>query len=253
MKSLSRRRFKLVPGFLLAGVLGLTIFGLSNHAWAQEPGSVPEQSASASRGSSSAAGQSQDSSMAEQEQDESDAYRHSTMVEKIGGMMGMDKKTAADVFEWGNFLLLAAGVGWFLVKFLPKAFRDRGSAIQKELVEARTATEVASARLSSVEERLGKLDGQIAAMRTQAEQDSARDEARIKASVEDEKKKILAAAEQEIAAATMHAQKSLQQYAAELAIEQAARKLVVSAETDRLLVQSFAQRLTGSETKKGQN
>ena len=76
---------------------------------------------------------------------------------------------------------------------------------------------------------------------------------RIKASVEDEKKKILAAAEQEIAAATMQAQKQLQQYAAELAIEQAARKLVVSAETDRLLVQSFAQRLTGDESKKGQN
>ncbi len=76
---------------------------------------------------------------------------------------------------------------------------------------------------------------------------------RIKASVEEETKKILAAAEQEIAAATMHAQKQLQQHAAELAIEQAARKLVVSAETDRLLVQGFAQRLTGDDAKKGQN
>jgi F-type H+-transporting ATPase subunit b len=53
--------------------------------------------------------------------------------------------------------------------------------------------------------------------------------------------------------ATMHAQKLLQQHAAELAIEQAARKLVVSAETDRLLVQGFAQRLSGDESKKGQN
>jgi F-type H+-transporting ATPase subunit b len=54
-------------------------------------------------------------------------------------------------------------------------------------------------------------------------------------------------------AATVNAQKQLQQYAAELAIEQAARKLVVSAETDRLLVQSFAHRLAGDESKKGQN
>jgi F-type H+-transporting ATPase subunit b len=104
-----------------------------------------------------------------------------------------------------------------------------------------------------VEERLSKLDGEIAAMRTHAEQASVAEEQRIKASVEDEKKKILAAAEQEIAAATMHAQKRLQQHAAELAIEQAARKLVVSAETDRLLVQGFAQRLGGDESKKGQN
>jgi len=45
----------------------------------------------------------------------------------------------------------------------------------------------------------------------------------------------------------------LQQYAAELAIEQAARKLVISAETDRLLVQNFARRLGGDDSKEGQN
>ena len=82
---------------------------------------------------------------------------------------------------------------------MPKWIRDRNTAIQKHLVDARTATEEASTRLNSVEERLSKLDGQIAGLRAQAEQDSARDEVRIKASVEDERKKILAAAEQEIA------------------------------------------------------
>ena len=45
----------------------------------------------------------------------------------------------------------------------------------------------------------------------------------------------------------------MRQYAAELAIDQAARKLVVTAETDRLLVQSFAQRLTGDDSKGGKN
>jgi F-type H+-transporting ATPase subunit b len=136
---------------------------------------------------------------------------------------------------------------------MPKVFRDRNSAIQKHLVDARTATEEANSRLSGVEERLSKLDGQIAAMRVQAEKDSAADEQRIKASVEEEKKKILAAAEQEIVAATTLAQRQLQQYAAELAVEQAARKLVVTAETDRLLVQSFARRLAGDDSKEGHN
>ena len=37
------------------------------------------------------------------------------------------------------------------------------------------------------------------------------------------------------------------------AIDQAARKLVVTAETDRLLVQDFARRLTGDHSKEGQN
>jgi F-type H+-transporting ATPase subunit b len=104
-----------------------------------------------------------------------------------------------------------------------------------------------------VEARLSKLDGEIAAMRVQSEKDSALDEQRIKAGVEDEKQKILAAAEQEIAAATVLARRQIQQYAAELAIDQAARKLVVTAETDRLLVQSFARRLAGDDPKEGHN
>jgi len=187
------------------------------------------------------------------EADPNDAFLRSPSVKMIGTRLGMSTEKASVAFQVANFLLLAVGVGWILVKILPKAFRSRNSAIQKHLVDARTATEEASARLNSVEARLSKLDGQIAAMRAQAEKDSAADEQRIKSSVEDEKKKILAAAEQEIAAATTQAQRQIQQYAAELAIEQAARKLVVSAETDRLLVQNFARRLGGDDSKEGQN
>ena len=178
-----------------------------------------------------------------EEEKENDAYRHSPVVAKVGGMMGMQPEMASKAFTLINLLILVAGVGYFLVKKLPKAFRDRSTGIQKNLVDARTATEEASARLNSVEDRLSKLDEQIAAMRTQSEKDSARDEQRIKANIEDEKGKILAAAEQEIYSATVTAQRQIQQYAAELAIEQAARKLVVTAETDRLLIESFALRL----------
>jgi F-type H+-transporting ATPase subunit b len=200
-----------------------------------------------------AAAAAQSVSQQEQEIDESAEYRKSPMVRKMGKMLGMDADHSATAFEVTNFALLAILVVWGAAKILPGALRGRNEAIQKHLVDAKLATEEARARLSSVEERLSRLDGEIAAMRTQAEQDSAKEELRVQASVEEEKKKILASAEQEIAAATMHAQKQLQQHAAELAIEQAARKLVVTAETDRLLVQGFAQRLAGDESKKGQN
>jgi F-type H+-transporting ATPase subunit b len=189
----------------------------------------------------------------EHEADENDAYRKSASVVWLSKKLGMSVDRASTLFEVGNFLLLAAALGWGLAKALPKALRGRNAAIQKHLVDARTATEEARTRLGSVEARLAKLDDEIAAMRAHAEQDSAKEEQRLKAAVEEEKQKILASAEQEISAATMHAQKQLQQHAAELAIEQAARKLVVSAETDRLLVQGFAQRLAGDESKKGQN
>lgn len=197
--------------------------------------------------------EAQSSEKNKQEVDEKEEYLHSPSVRKFGAMLGMNADQAATSFTVLNFVVLALLVGWFLLKTLPKTFRDRTSLIQKGLVDARTASEEASARLSSVEARLSKLDEQIAAMRAQAEKDSAQDEQRIKASVEEDKQKIIAAAEQEITAATALAQRQIQQYAAELAIDQAARKLVVSAETDRLLVQNFARRLMGDDSKGGQN
>jgi F-type H+-transporting ATPase subunit b len=179
---------------------------------------------------------------------ETDEYRLSPTVVKLGASLGMKPETAANAFTIFNILILVVAIGYGLLKTLPKAFRNRNTAIQKHLVDARTATEEATARLSSVEERLSRLDGQIAAMRTQADADSARDEQRIKASVEDEKVKIVAAAEMEIQSATALARREIQKYAAELAIEQAARKLVVTAETDSLLVESFAHKL-GEESR----
>lgn len=185
------------------------------------------------------------------EKDENDAYRKSPAVRALGAKLGLNADQSATAFQVFNFVILAILLGWFLLKALPKTFRNRSSAIQKHLVDARTATEEANARLGSVEARLSKLDGQIAEMQAQAEKDSALDEQRIKASVEEEKQKILASAEQEIAAATVHAHRQLQQYAAELAVEQAGRTLVINADTDRLLVQDFARRL-GTD-KAGQN
>lgn len=187
------------------------------------------------------------------EVDENDQYLHSPSVRKIGAMFGMNPEQAATAFTVANFLVLAVLVGWFLLKTLPKTFRNRTSSIQKGLVDARVATEEANSRLSNVEARLSQLDSQIAALRAQAEKDAVHDHERILASVEEDKQKIIAAAEQEIASATALAQRQIQQYAAELAIDQAARKLVVNAETDRLLIQSFARRLTGDDSKEGQN
>lgn len=232
---------KLFPGLVIAALL----FTPLHHAEAQEP--TPTN---ASGGQLSAP---EAQSPEANKKDENDAYLHSPSVRKLGAMIGLNPEQAATAFTVANFLVLALLVGWFLIKTLPKTFRGRNTTIQKDLVDARTATEEASARLSVVEERLSKLDGQIAAMRAQAEKDTAHDEQRIKASVEEDKQKILAAAEQEIAAATSVAQRQIKQYAAELAIDQAARKLVVSAETDRLLVQNFARRLKGDDSKEGHN
>lgn len=231
------RRFLQTP--LLALTLGLAVAAGTPtplHAQQTEPA---RQSMSGEAGSPL----QQAPVEAENEQDENDVYRHSATVRFIGRKLGMSPERAATTFEFLNFFILAALVIWFLGRTLPKTFRTRSSGIQKQLVDARSITEQASARLNSVEDRLGKLDEQIAGMRRQFETDAAAEEQRMRVSVEAEKAKILAAAEQEIQAATGEARRQLQKFAAELAIDQAAKKLVISAETDRLLVQNFAKRL----------
>ncbi|HEY0264104.1 MAG TPA: ATP synthase F0 subunit B [Granulicella sp.] len=205
-----------------------------------------ESPASASQpiGSESSTPEAQSPVKNEDEKDANEAFRKSPAVRSLGAMIGLNPDQSATAFEVTNFLILAIAVGWFLAKALPKTFRGRSSAIQKHLVDARTATEEANARLGSVEARLAKLDGQIAEMRSEAEKHLALDEQRIKTAVEDEKKKITDAAEQEIAAATLQARRTLQQFAAELAIDHAGRQLHINADTDHLLVKEFAQKLS---------
>ena len=63
------------------------------------------------------------------------------------------------------------------------------------------------------------------------------------AQVEEDKARILQAAEQEIAAASAAAQRSLRAYAAAIAIKHAASRLDISPEDDRILIESFAGKL----------
>jgi F-type H+-transporting ATPase subunit b len=242
---LRSRRNSRLSTLLFVLLMAVLLLAPGCRAKAQETGSANGGQASSPVAQSPVA--------SKKEANENDEFLHSPAVQKLGAMVGLNAEQAATVFTLINFVILAAFIGWGLARTLPKTFRDRSTAIQKDLVDARTATEEAGARLSLVDERLGKLDEQIAAMRSQAEKASAVDEQRIRASVEEDKQKILASAEQEIAAATALAHRQIQQYAAELAIDQAARKLVVTAETDRILVQSFARRLMGDGTKEGHN
>ena len=71
---------------------------------------------------------------------------------------------------------------------------------------------------SEIEGRLAKLDTEIAAIRTAAEADFSVEEQRIKAAAEQDAKNVIAAAEQEIAAAARTAQRELKSFVADLAV-----------------------------------
>ncbi|MEO6119755.1 MAG: ATPase, partial [Terriglobales bacterium] len=128
-------------------------------------------------------------------------------------------------------------------KAVPQMFRDRTSAIQKGMEEARKASAESAARLSEIESRLSRLDSDIATMRAQAESEAKAEEERLRAATEEEKRKIVQSAEQEITSAANAARRDLKHLAAELAVALAEKKILVSEETDKMLVRDFSAHL----------
>jgi F-type H+-transporting ATPase subunit b len=179
-----------------------------------------------------------------------DVYRHSASVRWIARQLHIDIETAARLFEYFNFAILAGAILFVLLKYLPKTFRANRENIQRQLVDARTATEQAHERLAAIEQRLSRLDEEIAAISKQAEKDSVEDEARIKASIEVERKRIVEAVSKDIAAAGSAAQRDLKKFAAGLAVDRAAQRISLTEDDDRALMQEFAQSL-GRERRAG--
>ena len=170
---------------------------------------------------------------------DNDVYRHSAAVQSLARMMHLQVETTARLFENFNFLVLVLGIGIPLGRFLPKLLRKRSEKIRGDLETARRTTEDANTRLSAVEAKLASLDQEIAKFRAEVEQLIALDEQQSKAALEEEIARVIASAEQEIGVAAAQAKRSLRHFAADLAIDQAVKKLVLTPETDRALIAEF--------------
>jgi len=182
---------------------------------------------------SAASGQKAAASEQKSAREESDIYRHSATVQKLAKLLNVDVETAARGFEIFNFAIIVFGIGIPLARIMPKMLRARRATLTKSIDDARLATTDARSRLSAVEAKLANLDVEIAAFRTQVESESVGDEARIKATIEEERQRIVAAAGHEIAQAAAQAQRGLRQFAAELAIDRAVSQMELSPAADR--------------------
>lgn len=220
---------------LLAGLPGMTAPRLHAQASAQTASS-PSQAAARSV----AKDEHMDAPAGENQIDQ---YRHSAVVEGIARTLHVRTETAAEIFEDINSGILLGAILIVLFRIVPKLFRNRSEKLQHDLVGARIATEEANRRLAEVQAKLQRLDSEIDAIRRQVEQEAIQDEKRIHDAMESERERIVASAEQEIAAAQAAAQRDLKKFAADLAIDHAMRKLQLSAETDRALIREFGKNL----------
>ena len=174
------------------------------------------------------------------EAEEHQEYRHSASVQWLAKAFHIDVETAATGFEYFNFAVILLGIGIPLFKMVPAAMRKRTAKLNFELEVAKAKTQDANDRLKAVEEKLAGLDAEIAAIRKQVEEEMVADEVRSKNLIEEERARIIASAEQEIAAAAAQAQRGLKQFAANLAIDRALTRLTIDADTDRALFAEFA-------------
>jgi len=252
MSSLTGKRF----GFLAVALLGsLLVF-----ASAQEPKQANQGSnAAASSKQQDANSQPQKKSAGKQnesfgqtlvkeseeaEGDDTAEFKGAPAVRFLARITGMSLHSAWWVALLSNFAVIAIVIIWASRKFLPGFFRQRTADIQKAMEEARKASADANRRLSDIEARLSRIDSEIGTMRAAAEKEAAAEEARIQAAAQEDSRKIVESAEQEILAAAKQVRRELTAYAADLAVTLAKKQIHVDASTDQRLVHDFAEQLS---------
>jgi F-type H+-transporting ATPase subunit b len=222
-------------GFVLLGLLSLALLATAPAlAW---------QAAPAADGVSEGKAPAHSESGKEAAGDENEAFKHSPSVRVVGRLLGLTPNGAYWFSVVLNFAIIAGLVFWGLRSNLPAMFRSRTESIRKAMDEARRTGEEAQQRLEGIEARLGKLDSEIAAMRATAEKEAATEEQRLRASADDDRKKIVESAEQEIASAAKAARRELTAHAADLAVTLAQKRIQVDAAADEALVRGFAENL----------
>jgi F-type H+-transporting ATPase subunit b len=195
-----------------------------------------------------------ESKAAPSQEEQNNVFRlEGPMVKWTAKTLNKSPEFAASLFEFINIGIVVLLLGVPLVKVLPKLLRSRGEKVRSDIEQARKETQEANARLSAIEAKLSGLDAEIDKIRGQVEAESRQDEARIKSTISEESARIVAAAEQEIGASAAQARRSLRHFAADLAIDQATKKLKLTAENDRALIAEFLSdaSLTGTAAVKG--
>jgi F-type H+-transporting ATPase subunit b len=175
--------------------------------------------------------------------DETEALKHSPIVEFIARKTGLSLNRAYWLTVFFNFAIVL-GIIWKLgKKMLPAKLKARSEAIQKSMEDARKASEEARKRMADVEGRLSRLDAEIEQMRREAAESASAEEQRIRSSAEEERRRIVQSAEQEIAMAAGAARRELKSYVAGLAVDLAEEKIKIAQSADQTLVREFTAQI----------
>ena len=177
-----------------------------------------------------------------------------------GCLLGAEPLLAADGSEggWGIWLFigrlfnLAVVVGllvWVARKPLANFYASRSESIREQLAEAQRARAEAEAKLAEIESKMNRLDQELGEMKAAAEKDAELEYKRLIEAADEESRKIVGKAKEEIDGITREAYLDLKAHAAELAVTLAGQKIKgqITEEDRRRLFENF---LAGLEDKK---
>lgn len=148
-------------------------------------------------------------------------------------------------WDWANFVLLAAVLGYIMRKSLPPLFRKQTDEIQAALAEAAKVKQDAAAFAASVERRLENLQREIEVLRKNAHDEMKAEGERLSRETERHLHRIREQAAQEIELMTRGAKDALRRYAAELSVRAAEERIRarMNPEQQEGLVGAFLQDL----------
>lgn len=154
-------------------------------------------------------------------------------------------------WRWVNFVILAAGLGYLMAKYLPAFFESRGAEITKDIAEARKAKQDSDRRAAEVDQRVSGLGAEIETIRKQAGAEMEQEGERIRRETAALLRKIEEQVQVEKESAGKAARREVRLYAANLALDLATQRIRarLDANTEALLVDNFIGDLRREESK----
>jgi F-type H+-transporting ATPase subunit b len=124
-----------------------------------------------------------------------------------------------------NTAIFALLVGWFLWKFAPRFFNARSADIQKAIKDATGLKLEADYRYSEIDRKMASLGEEVKKMREQARREWEREHDHLRQEADAEIEHIHHNVANEIEAFRLEGSQELRQHTAQLALDQAERRL----------------------------
>lgn len=123
------------------------------------------------------------------------------------------------LFKVINFAILVGGLGYVLRKPLAEFFRSRAASIRRGLEDGRKALEASQAQLQTVEEKLRRLEEDIAAFKASSLREMEAERERFQQNTAAEAARIVESARAQMATAVRSARQELKNYAAQHSVK----------------------------------